>query len=60
MAEGPAGGPGVVARPSRRSMSGWEALTEVCEWSGGLQEVQEWQEALPEVREWSRGPPGGP
>ena len=61
----------MVERPSRRSMSGREALPEVREWSGGLPGgpgVVGWLfrgsdsggEALPEVREWSGGFPRGP
>ena len=50
VAVGHPGCPGVVGRPSRMSRSGWEALPENREWSGGL----------PDVWEWLGGPPGCP
>ena len=66
----PPGSPGVVGRPSRRTVSvrqatrrsgsGQEALSEDWECSAGHPEVREWSGGPPEVREWSGGPPAGP
>ena len=61
----------MVGRSSRRSGSGWKALPEVWEWSGGTLEglrvvgkpsrrSGSGREALPMVREWSADPSSGP
>ena len=66
----PPGGPRLVGRPSRRSMSHWEALLDVPELSGGppggpgavgrpSRRPRHGREALPVVQEWSCGHLGG-
>ena len=54
--EGPLRCPRVVERLSRKSGRGWEAHTDVREWTEDTGNVREWWEALTDFRECSGGP----
>ena len=55
---GPLGCLRVVGRFSRKSGRGWEAHTDVREWTGDPGDVREWWEALTNAREWLGVPHG--